>query len=47
MKGQNTERGKEGLRRVPAVPTQEPVVVCHQQWGTSGGSSSAAGRSDL
>ena len=46
-KGQNTERGKKGLRKEPAVPTQELAVACHQQWETSGGSSSGTWRSDL
>ena len=37
----------EGLQRERAEPTQELAVAYHQQWETSGGSSSETGRSDL
>ena len=38
---------KGGLRREPAEPTQELAIAYHQQWETSGGSSSGTGRNDL
>jgi len=43
----NAGRGEVGLQREPAEPTQELAVAYHQQWETSGGSSTGTGRSDL
>ena len=45
--GRTQREEKGGSQTERAVPTQELAVAYHQQWETSGGSSSGTGRSDL
>ena len=45
--GRTQREEKGGSQRERAVSTLEPAIAYHQQWETSGGSSSGTGRSDL